>query len=56
MMEDLLAVGGGGATVPERHLDAVVDLGAGDLRGSGEHVDSREAQAVLLPGGRQQGG
>ena len=56
MVEDHFAVAGGGATVTEGHLDAVGDLGAGDLRGGGEHVDSRDAQAVLLSGTRQQGG
>lgn len=34
------AVGQRRAAVPERHLDAVVDLGARHVSGDGEHVDS----------------
>ena len=53
VVQDHPAVGHGRAAVAEVHLDAFEHLGAGDVRGDGEHVDGQDMHPVIPSGGKE---
>lgn len=53
VVKDHPTVGHRGAAVPERHLDAVVDLCSRHISGDGKHVDCQDVKTVIFSVGRR---